>query len=167
MTADQIIRDILQREGGYVNHPADRGGPTHFGITQDTLADWRGHPVTVADVQALTVDEATHIYRHRYLDAPGYLEAIDNDRLLGFVVDFAVHSGPGRATAALQRALGVTDDGVVGPQTRRLLASRSGDPDVFRRVFADRVKLLCRLAASDPSQRAFLDGWINRVCQFL
>ncbi len=36
MTADQIIEGILGKEGGYVNNPNDKGGPTRWGITQTT-----------------------------------------------------------------------------------------------------------------------------------
>ncbi|HBU3826193.1 TPA: hypothetical protein MCX03_004221, partial [Klebsiella pneumoniae] len=36
MTADQIIEGILGKEGGYVDHPSDKGGPTRWGITQTT-----------------------------------------------------------------------------------------------------------------------------------
>ena len=51
---EQILDDILRREGGYVNHPADRGGPTNFGITAQTLGNWRqlGRPTTTAPNQS-------------------------------------------------------------------------------------------------------------------
>ena len=54
---DEIIDDILRREGGYVDHPLDRGGPTNFGITQITL-DALGVPRSVRD---LTIEEARRI----------------------------------------------------------------------------------------------------------
>ena len=31
---DALIDELIEREGGYVNHPADKGGPTRFGITE-------------------------------------------------------------------------------------------------------------------------------------
>jgi lysozyme family protein len=31
---DELINALIEREGGYVNHPADRGGPTRYGITE-------------------------------------------------------------------------------------------------------------------------------------
>ncbi len=167
LTADRVIEDILEREGGYVDHPADRGGPTNWGITQATLADWRAQPVTAADVQALTRDEAKRIYWHRYVTGPGYLDAIDDEKLLAFVVDYAVHSGPGRATKALQRALDVTDDGVIGRETKRVLAASWGSPSVFRALMADRLQHLARIALNDRSQLVFLNGWINRVVSFV
>ena len=57
VTAEQIINDILEREGGFVNHPNDRGGPTNHGITQGTLEAWRGRDVTVGDI--VFADELT------------------------------------------------------------------------------------------------------------
>src|SRR5690606_13690489 len=66
---DTILDEIIRREGGYVNHPADRGGPTNFGITAQTLGSWRklGRPATAAEVQALKEPEARAIYRQQYI----------------------------------------------------------------------------------------------------
>jgi len=71
---DAILDRIIRREGGYVNHPADRGGATNFGITAQTLGNWRklGRPATVAEVMALTETEARAIYRQQYIAGPGF-----------------------------------------------------------------------------------------------
>jgi len=51
---DTIISTMIDRwEGGYSHHPADRGGPTKFGITAKTLADYLRRPVTAEAVRAL------------------------------------------------------------------------------------------------------------------
>ena len=67
----QIAQDIVAREGGYVNDPADPGGPTQYGVTlgplralaRDVNADG---VVDVADVRvkersARSVEEAQRI----------------------------------------------------------------------------------------------------------
>lgn len=167
MTVDDVLDGVLRREGGYVHHPQDRGGPTHRGITLQTLREWRYPGVaTQEDLRQLTEEEARRIYRRIYVEAPGYAETIQNPRLLALVVDYAVHSGPGRATKALQRALGVTDDGILGARTAAALARAQDDPAVYRRLLADRLKHLVRLVLDDATQRPFLDGWINRWVEF-
>jgi len=106
-TIDTILDEIIRREGGYVNHQADRGGPTKFGITAQTLGAWRklGRPATASEVQALTKDEARAIYRQQYITGPG-LDVITHPGLLRLLVDSGVHSGPKRAVQWLQSALG-------------------------------------------------------------
>ena len=69
-TVDRMIEDVIRREGGFVDHPADRGGPTKFGITQATLAGYCGHSVGAAEVAALNADQAKQIYRCDYYFAP-------------------------------------------------------------------------------------------------
>ena len=61
MTVEQLIEDVIAREGGYVAHPADTGGPTKFGVTRATLSRWRGHHVTAAAVQALASGYDAHM----------------------------------------------------------------------------------------------------------
>ena len=114
---------LLAHEGGFVEHPDDPGGATKFGITGRTLARFRGTKVTREAVMALTRDEAGEVYRTLYWDKIGgdHLPAgIDYA-----VFDAAVNSGVRQATLWLQRALGVTADGVIGQKLlHKRMASR-------------------------------------------
>lgn len=164
LSDDVIIERILAREGGYVDHPSDRGGPTKYGITRDTLESWRGIALTAQDVAQLPRDEAKEILRYRYIVQPGF-DHLDDDRLRAVVVDAGVHSGPRQATLFLQRALDVEDDGLLGPVT--LKAANGLDPSgvahAVVRLLAQRMRFLVNLVVKDPTQLAFLSGWTERV----
>ncbi len=164
MTADAILDEVIRREGGYVDHPHDRGGPTNFGITMRTLAAWRGRPVTRDEVRDLTEDEARAIYQRQYLSRPGF-DQIADPLLRGLLVDYGVHSGPMRAISDLQRAARVTVDGVIGPQTLAAVAA-VGAESIRRAVLRARGEYLARLL-SDPSQRVFAAGWLRRLMEFV
>lgn len=165
MTLDQILDEVIRREGGYVHDPADRGGPTHYGITQQTLRAWRGQPVTAADVRRLTRNEARAIYRRRYVDEPGF--ATLPDPLRAQVIDDGVLSGPRQAVTDLQRAIGgVTVDGRLGPKTRAALRRR-GARAVHARLIQVRATRIGRLVQRDPSQTRFLRGWLVRITAFV
>lgn len=112
-----------REEGGWSDHPADPGGATNHGITIGTLAAWRGKPVTKADVRALTTDEARAIYRANYWNA---VRGDDLPAGLDLAMfDWAVNAGPGRAVRGLQRILGVSADGAIGPVTLGAIKGRS------------------------------------------
>lgn len=167
MSPDTIISDLIRREGGYVDRPADRGGPTKFGITAKTLGRVRrlGRDATADEVRALTEPEAREIYRTVFLDEPRFSE-IRDVRLRALLVDCGVHSGPGRAAMWLQRALGVSADGVVGPAT--LTAVAAAEPGrLYDRVLAQRLRHLGRLITDDRSQAEFAAGWMARCAEFL
>lgn len=159
--ADSLIDRIVQREGGFVNNPADKGGATKYGITQGTLAAWRGAPVTVADVERLTVAEASAIYLKRYITDPG-LDGIKDPALRELMVDFGVLSGPKRAIMGLQKALGVTADGDFGPASRAALAAHTNPEALYYKVKCERLEQFVRILA-DPSQAIFATGWANRL----
>lgn len=159
MTAEALIEDVITREGGYVDHSADRGGPTKWGITKATLSRWRGRAMTTADVKALDVGEARDIYRALYVEQPGFRDV--PEPLRTHLVDFGVHSGPAQAVRALQRSIGVTVDGVFGPRTRAVLATTDATV-VARLVWQERVRYLAHVVAIRPTQLVFLDGWLNR-----
>lgn len=147
---------VLRHEGGYVNHPADPGGATNFGITIATLSRWRGVPVSKADVRSLSRNEAAVIYRVRYWDAVRADEMPVGLDLALF--DFAVNSGPARAIATLQKVLDVAADGRLGPVTQAALGKRAAG-DVTRALCARRLAFLQGLATFPVFGR----GWARRV----
>lgn len=103
-------------EGGYSNRSTDAGGPTKYGITHRTLASHRGvKSVTAAQVKRLTLAEAEEIYVKSYWGPSGG-DALPTG-LDYAAFDFGVNSGPMTAVKKLQRVLGVTQDGWIGPQT--------------------------------------------------
>lgn len=153
---EAIMEHIFRSEGGYVDLKADPGGATNMGITIGTLRDWRGKPVTKADVRALTKEEARQIYRKRYWDV------VCGDELPAGVdlctMDSAVNSGPSRGARWLQRAVGADPDGMVG--TKTLAATEAADPSVtIERMCDDRMNFLRSL----PTWGTFGRGWSRRV----
>lgn len=165
LTDAKIIDALIEREGGFVDHPADRGGPTKFGITQRTLSRWRGRAASIAEVRELTEADAREIYRADYVRRPGFAD-IQDAALRGLLVDYGVHSGPRTAAMSLQMALGVAVDGAIGPQTLGALRGQRGAV-VYRRVLAERFRRLGRIITDDHDQAAFAAGWMNRVAEFL
>jgi len=168
MNIQQVIDDILDVEGGYVNLGADHGGPTKYGVTLQTLREFRGVPVSVADLRALTRAEARDIYIERYYERPG-LNALP-EALQPFMLDFAVHSGPPRAVRHLQGVVGAAVDGVVGPETvdrsGRYVDTR-GEVGAVVDLVEDRLQMLAGVVVEDPSQAVFMKGWVARVLRFL
>lgn len=159
---DTLIDRVIEREGGYVNHPADRGGPTNWGITQATLKAWRQQPVSWADVQALTKDEARKIYRANYFAGLG---DVTDPKVLEFLFDYAVNSGPGRAVRALQSVIGVTADGAFGPMSKAALA-KVDQATLYWPLVAERLDNYLRIIGRDHSQAVFATGWANRIVPF-
>ncbi len=147
---------VLQYEGGYVNHPADPGGPTNLGITMATLRAYRGRHVDFSDVRNLTKAEAGQIYRQNYWDK------IHGDELpsgVDFAVfDFGVNSGPGTAAKFLQHALGVPADGAIGPVT--LAAANKANPAVLINRYMDARLDYLESLRTWPT---FGKGWTSRV----
>lgn len=149
--ADFIGR-ILGHEGGYVHHPSDPGCETHWGISKRFYPD--------LDIRNLTRDQAVCLYRRDYW---AKLRAQDLPPVVGFtVLDCAVNHGRGQAARWLQRAIGVADDGIIGPVT--LAAARSADPnDTVLRMNAERLRFYARLSTFNDFGR----GWTRRVADNL
>jgi lysozyme family protein len=154
--AETCIPRILKHEGGFVHHKSDPGGATNKGITIATYRRYIDRDGTVADLKALTTEQAVKVYKHQYWNA---VKA--NSLPVGVdyaVADFAVNSGPGRATRYLQRVVGVAQDGVIGPKT--LEAVNKLPPELVVEELCDaRMAFLKRL----KTWPTFGKGWTRRV----
>ena len=162
-TIEALITDVIAREGGYVNHQADRGGPTNWGITQKTLAGWRKRAVSISEVQALTQNEAREIYRANYFRG---LEGITDRKVLDLLFDYSVNSGPGRAVRALQTVIGAHADGAFGPNSAAKLAKVKDQSTLYWPLVCERLDNFLRIIGNDPSQHVFAHGWANRMVPF-
>lgn len=171
---DPIGNIILKHEGGFVNDPSDRGGATNLGITQQTLTEWRGVPVSVDDVKNLTEGEARNIYETNYLKKPK-IDWLPFPHPQVFVFDMAVNHGPGRAIKILQKTINragfgtISVDGGMGPMTkaRSETAQREMGPYFQNALVEERKAFYERIMANDPSQERFRNGWMNRANSFL
>lgn len=171
-SVDDMIDDILVREGGFVDHPHDRGGPTNFGITQATLSGYLGKPVTREKVQNLNVDLARDIYETQYYIAP----RINNlpEPIQPFVFDCSINHGPRRAIRFVQKVCNdagfgpLIIDGVVGPATRLAADTaleRMGDWFLAALV-EERRNFYKAIVRNDSSQDVFMKGWMRRADEF-
>ena len=142
---------VFDAEGGYTNHPNDPGGETNFGI------DKRSHQKE--DIKNLTKERAAEIYYNDYW-LKSCAEHLPKLVAIAYF-DSAVNTGIKQANKFLQRAVGVNDDGVVGPVT--LNAITHAEPkSTANRLVDYRQSFYDGLAESRPKLRGFLRGWTNR-----
>lgn len=178
MDIDALIGAVIDREGGYSDHPADKGGATRFGITE-AVARQQGY---AGDMHVLPRADAVAIYKRLYWLKPGYdAVAARAPDIAAELFDGGVNMGPATAGGFLQRALnalnrGARDfadmpvDGVVGAVTLAALdaylAQRGtgGAAVLLKAMQALRGERYIALAEQRPANEAFVYGWIaNRI----
>ncbi len=158
---DECLDFVLEREGGYVNHKHDMGGATNYGITQARYDQYRRSVnLPLSDVYDITLPEVSTIYR-KY-----YWTPISGDKLpkpVDLVVfDGAVNSGPKQAAKWLQRAVGVKDDGLIGPVTLAAVLE-SDSKEIVRSIIDQRDEFYREIVDRNETQAVFLKGWLNRL----
>ena len=174
-----LIDALIEREGGYVNHPADRGGPTNYGITEAVA---RAHGYRGA-MRRLPREEAAAIYKRLYWLRPRFdAVAARSQAIAGELFDTGVNMGPAVAATFLQRALSALNrdrsdypdlvpDGRIGPATLAALdaflairGKAPGEAVLLRALDALQGERYIRLAERRPANEAFLYGWLaNRI----
>jgi len=179
LDVDELIAELIEREGGFVDHPADRGGATRWGITE-AVARAHGYAGPMAEFPR---EEAEAIYRRLYWLRPRFSDVAKRaPRAAAELFDTGANMGPGVAATFLQRALtalnrngsdypDLVPDGRVGPTTLAALdaflsvrGARAGETVLLRALEALQGERYLRLAEKRPANEAFLYGWLaNRI----
>ena len=179
MNIEQYLNELIDREGGYVNNSADRGGPTKYGITE-AVARQHGYKDSMKD---LPESLARDIYRKAYWISPRFdqvnaISAAVAEELL----DTGVNCGTGFAKPLLQRALNLLNnqgkggwpdlvvDGVYGSATLNALKTylakrgKEGEKVLVRVLNIMQGQRYIEICERNPTQEQFFYGWIyNRV----
>lgn len=152
MTFDEAFELLIGHEGGLVDHPADPGGLTRFGISQ------RAYPTE--NIRAMTLDRAKTLYMRDYWGAAGCPNVPDAIRFDLF--DMAVNSGVRAAVKCLQRAAGCAEDGALGPKTLAAITAMDGIK-LQARFNGARLQFMTDL----PTWQSFGKGWARRIASNL
>lgn len=178
-----IAKQIIAREGGFVNDPDDPGGATKYGVTIHTMRRLgldldRDGDIDVADVRRLSRADAQAIFIEHYFYRP-QIDALPVALQAG-VFDMYVNAGA-NAVKILQRLLNdmgqaVAVDGVIGPQTIAAVqgAVRAAPDHIADAYGIARRNYYLALADRRPASRKFArtrnggkGGWIRRAEEFI
>lgn len=182
-SVESIAAEIVRREGGFVNDPADPGGATNHGVTIHTMRrlglDLNGDGrVDESDVRALSREQAVEIYIRHYYAAPRI--NLLPEALQPSVFDMQVNAGA-NAVRLLQRLLArfgiaVKEDGVIGPVTAKAAreAMAKAPAHLVCAYGIERRNYYYRLGDQRPPLRKFArrkdggkGGWIVRAEEFM
>lgn len=175
MNKDEIFNAILEKEGGYVNHPDDKGGPTNWGITQVTA---RAHGYD-GDMQKLTRQQALDILNADYWIAPRFDHVAEiSTAIAEKLCDAGVNMGPVLPAKWLQRWLNAFNhrgvlypdlitDGVIGPRTLNALShyvirrGSEGELVLLRALNCSQGQYYLELAEKSEANKSFIYGWLR------
>jgi len=179
---DQAVAFVLAHEGGFVDHAADPGGATNFGVSlRFALADlakdadgdgWldgdldHDGDIDADDIRRMSAADAAEIYRRHWWDRYGYGRIADL-AVAAKVFDLAVNMGSKQAHKCLQRAIAacwcpLQVDGVLGVQTIQF--ANQAQPDALLSALKDAAAGFYRdLIAAKPQLAVFERGWLNRA----
>lgn len=155
---------VLGQEGGFVLSTlrGDRGGQTYAGISRVNFPEWAGwRRIDAGDRQSNYLKELVYEFYYGFAWQRMSLGLLPR-RTAALVFDFAVNSGRTIAALRLQKWLGVTADGNIGPKT--IAATSAADPlCLSMHYMAERLDYLNDLKAWDT----FSEGWSQRVVRLL
>ena len=154
---EKCLETILHHEGGYVNHPKDPGGETNMGVTKRVYEEWGG----TKDMKDLTFEDVAPIYKKNYWDR------VKGDNVSSgldlCIFDFGVNAGTGRAAKFIQKMIGVTADGGIGPQTLRALGIYEEEVGGVAEVIKEYQIRRQEYYESLSTFKTFGKGWTRRV----
>lgn len=162
---ERALKFVLKSEGGFINHPHDRGGRTNKGILQRVYDKYRDdRQEDRRDVREISDDEVEDIYYNEYW-VPGKCYKFPWPL---YVVHFdgCVNTGVGQAGRFLQRAVGAKADGAIGPKTIMAYEDKVkevGVDEIVKNILEQRKGFYDLLVYQDSTQKSFINGWHNRL----
>jgi len=157
---------ILSFEGGFVNHPNDKGKETNKGVT---IATWKKQgydkdgdgDIDVDDLKLISDEDAVNVILRPHYWNRWKADQINSQSLANILVDWVWGSGV-NGIKIPQQLLGVTADGIVGPKT--LAALNAKEPHAFFNLIKNRrEQFFNTIVKNNPSQKVFLKGWLRRL----
>lgn len=157
---------ILSFEGGFVNHPNDKGKETNKGVT---IATWKKQgydkdgdgDIDVDDLKLISDEDAVNVILRPHYWNRWKADQIKSQSIANILVDWVWGSGV-NGIKIPQQLLGVTADGIVGPKT--LAALNAKEPHAFFNLIKNRrEQFFNTIVKSNPSQKVFLKGWLRRL----
>lgn len=177
-TVDQVIDEVIGKEGRYANNPNDRGGETMWGITA-AVARANGYTGPMKDMPRSV---AASIYRTQYVQVPGFDKVLAvSPALAAEMVDTGVNMGAAIPGPWLQRWLNVLNkqqklypdlkpDGQIGPMTiaalQAFLKARGaeGEQVLVRAMNCCQGARYLDITEKREANEDFVYGWmLNRV----
>ena len=158
---DKFLKILLKVEGGYVNHPDDKGGCTNKGITINTFKNYYGQDMTCDDLQNITDEQAGKIYKEGYWN-PCWGDKMESDKVANIIVDWAVNSGVKTAIRNVQKIVGTKVDGIMGNMTLTAINNYPED-ELLLTLRKVRKEFYENIISRNPSQKVFRNGWLNRL----
>jgi lysozyme family protein len=170
-----ITHTIEVLEKGFVNHKADKGKATRWGITESTLGDHLGLPRDYPELPYLISElpkrTAAMIYKANYYYQPKI--NLLPDSIQEQVFDIGVNSGPNRAYKILQQAINkiggnnLVIDGKFGAMSWDALDLVMSSLDAINNEMVDfRRDFYHKIVKNNSSQKVFINGWLNRAEKF-
>ena len=161
---ETALKIVLQHEGGYGNDPADSGGPTNLGLTFEDMKQV-GLPATIEQIKSLTPETAAPIYKTLYWDAMN-LDLIKDSAVATCLFDQGVLLGARTAVMKMQGAVGVSQDGQIGPITAAAINAQDGKKLALKFI-RENLMRYNQIVRGNPSQLKFLNGWDDRLFSLL
>lgn len=158
---------VFKWEGGYTDHPNDPGGATNMGVTIGTAKmlglkydkDKDGK-ITKNDIKLLTKKDAEEIMKFHYWDKCK-ADDIKSQAVANILVDWFWMSGV-NASKGIQRLVGVTVDGKVGPKTVEAI-NAAKESELVASLYKARADFYKTIISRNSKLKSFEKGWNNRL----
>lgn len=155
---------LKELDKGFVEGYPGIKGASMMGVSLETYRKFYGRTKGIEDLKDISAAEWTHIIKTEYWDAC-HGDDIRNQSIAEIFIDWVVQSGTA-GIRAFQRTQGMRADGIVGPNTLRILNSPNEEV-IFNRLKSSRESYYRKLTMNYPSSYKLLRGWSNRLNKFI